>query len=57
VVGQLKLAGVKTDRLSVSDGMPGGTGVSSERMVIILDESENASRATRRTAGTGRITQ
>ncbi len=53
-VQQLKQAGVKTDRLSVSDGMPGGTGVPSERVVMILNES-NKEFAKRRTAVSGRI--
>lgn len=36
VVQSLKKAGVDTARVSVSDEMPGGTGMSSERVVTIL---------------------
>jgi len=37
VSDKLKQAGVKTDRINISDGMPGGSGMASERVVIILD--------------------
>jgi len=45
VVEKLKQAGVKIDRVSISDGMPGGTGMTSERTVMILDlERDRMSR-------------
>jgi hypothetical protein len=49
--------GVKTDRVSISDGLPGGTGMPSERVVMILDESIGKDSTRRRTGGNGRITQ
>lgn len=50
-VQQVKEAGVKTDRLTVSDGMP------SERVVTILSESANKDSTRGRTTVSGRITQ
>lgn len=38
VVQSLKEMGVNTARLNLSDGMPGGTGMASERVVTILKE-------------------
>jgi len=56
-VQQLKQAGVRTDRLSISDGMPGGTGMPSERVVMILLNESNKDSTKRRTAVSGRITE
>ncbi len=56
-VQQLKQAGVSADQMSISDGMPGGTGLPSERVVMILIESTDKRYTTRRTSGTGRITE
>jgi hypothetical protein len=37
-------AGIDTKRISISDGMPGGSGVTSERMLVILErESKGGS--------------
>jgi hypothetical protein len=56
-VEMLKQYGVKIDRVSISDSLPGGTGMPSERVVMILDESIGKDSARRRTGGNGRITQ
>jgi len=37
---KLKQAGVKTDRINISDDMPGGSGITSERVVTILDNEQ-----------------
>jgi len=59
VVERLKQAGVKTDRVSIADGMPGGTGMTSERTVMILDETSGKEPQRRRLAlpDSGRIAQ
>jgi hypothetical protein len=38
VVDRLKQAGIEIERLSVSDGMTGGSGMASERVLILLDK-------------------
>ncbi len=38
VLGRLKDAGVDTDRMTVSDGMPGGSGVPAGRVITILEK-------------------
>ncbi len=38
VSGHLKQAGVEVSRVALSDGMPGGTGMPSSRVVIIIKE-------------------
>jgi len=38
VTDQLRQAGVEVGRMGLSDGMPGGTGMSSNRVVLILAE-------------------
>ena len=43
VLDRLKEAGINTERISVSDDMPGGSGMASERILIIL---ENAYKGT-----------
>jgi hypothetical protein len=55
VLSQLKEAGVETDRTSVSDGMPGGDGVPSERVVTVFQkksESSTSMRSGSSTSGT-----
>jgi hypothetical protein len=52
VMAGLKETGVETSRVSVSDAMPGGTGMPSERVVTIL-QKESQTR-TRSTTTTGR---
>lgn len=39
VLEQLKEAGVEDDQISVSDGMPGGSGMLSEKILIIMKEN------------------
>ncbi|OHB68152.1 MAG: hypothetical protein A2Y77_12450 [Planctomycetes bacterium RBG_13_62_9] len=39
VLAILKEAGVDADRLALSDGMPGGDGMASERVIVILSET------------------
>jgi hypothetical protein len=40
-------AGIDMKRISISDGMPGGSGITSERMLVILEqEPEGASTST-----------
>ncbi|MHC4438098.1 MAG: hypothetical protein ACYS3S_12115 [Planctomycetota bacterium] len=44
---RLQEAGIDLERISISDGMPGGSGVASERILIILERaSEGTSTAT-----------
>jgi hypothetical protein len=43
VMSRLKETGVETSRVSVSDGMPGGPGMPSERVVTILQQESTAS--------------
>lgn len=43
IVSKLKEAGVDATRVSISDGMPGGPGMPSERIVTILGKSTPAS--------------
>jgi len=38
IVNKLEKAGVDTERMSISDGMPGGPGMSSEKIVTILEK-------------------
>lgn len=46
VVNELRKAGVDAGRIAVADGMPGGSGISSERIVTILSAGKDASRET-----------
>jgi len=45
VLDGLKQAGIDTGQIHISDGMPGGSGMPSERVITILEESEEASSA------------
>ncbi len=56
VMAGLKEAGVETSRVSVSDAMPGGTGMPSERVVTILQrdyETRSTSTSTMTTSPRG----
>ena len=44
VTSRLKQAGIEPGRVSVTDGMPGGPGTPSERVVTILQKSEEPRR-------------
>ena len=51
---RLQEAGIDMERISISDDMPGGSGVASERVLIILEqESQGASTATSTTFSSG----
>ena len=39
VLDQLKEAGIDMERISISDGMPGGPGMSSEKVLVILEQT------------------
>lgn len=54
VLGRLKASGVEMDRMSVSEGMPGGPGMLSERVITIL-ETEPQSRITTGPSTTGKV--
>ena len=43
VLDSLKVAGVRMDRVSVSDGMPGGDGITSDRVILIQKKFDAAS--------------
>jgi hypothetical protein len=45
VLAALKEAEVDTDRLTVSDSMPGGDGMASERVIVVLSETAASSPA------------
>ena len=58
VLSRLKDAGVETSRMSVSDGMPGGSGMPSESVVTILQVQEEPSVPTGSgSASSGMITR
>jgi hypothetical protein len=50
---RLEEAGIDMERLSVSDGMPGGSGVASERILVILEDEGSASAQTSTTLTSG----
>lgn len=56
VTSRLKDAGIDPARVSISDGMPGGSGLPAERVVTILQESAEP-LDTSYTQGTGKITK
>jgi len=51
VLIRLKEAGVETDRTSVSDGMPGGPGMPSERVVTVFQKKSESSTSMRSGSG------
>lgn len=57
VIEKLKTAGVDTSRLSISDSMPGGTGMPSERVVTILEKAATGSGMQTRASSGTRITR
>jgi hypothetical protein len=50
VLERLSSAGVKSDAVAVKDGLPGGDGISSERVIVIL--KEKMTKGTSMTSGT-----
>ena len=57
VIEELKKAGVDTGRMKIADGMPGGDGMSSERVVTIVEKSAEAKGSTRTSSSSGAITR
>ncbi|MFH1717537.1 MAG: hypothetical protein ABIF19_09325 [Planctomycetota bacterium] len=54
VVERLQEAGVNIERMNIADGMPGGEGMASEKVLIILEEaSETTSAASSTTNQSG----
>lgn len=53
----LKDAGVQTERMSISDNMPGGPGMPSERVVTILQSTAEPSLPARADSSMGTITR
>jgi hypothetical protein len=51
VIGSLRDSGIEPERLSISDGMPGGSGMASERLLTVLEEGLDLSTAS--TSGSG----
>ena len=45
VIDRLQKAGVDTERMSISDGMPGGSGMASERILTILESTDDGASA------------
>lgn len=56
VIAELKNAGVDTGRMSIADGMPGGAGMPSDRVVVIVGRSGQGGSA-RSTSYSGKITR
>lgn len=52
VIDKLQKAGVDTERMSISDGMPGGSGMASERILTILEKEGTNEGASARTSAT-----
>jgi hypothetical protein len=57
VIEELKKAGVDTGRMGISDGMAGGAGMPSERVVTIMKKATEASGSAQSTSYSGTITR
>jgi hypothetical protein len=57
VIEGLKKAGVDTGRMAVADGMPGGSGMPSERVVTVVKRSVERGGSTQTTSHSGTITR
>jgi len=57
VIEELKKAGVDTGRMGIADGMPGGSGMPSERVVTIVEKSVESSGSAETTSYSGKITR
>jgi hypothetical protein len=45
VVAKLEGSGIDTKQMSIADGMPGGSGITSEKIILIMeDEYQNSSK-------------
>jgi len=42
VVARLQEVGVDIERMNIADGMPGGSGMASEKVLIILEKAPQA---------------
>lgn len=49
---RLRQAGINVERMSISDGMPGGSGMASERVLTILEEETQGTKALGTSPGT-----
>ena len=47
---RLQEAGIAVERISISDGMPGGSGITSERVLIILERASESTSTTTSTS-------
>jgi hypothetical protein len=45
VLERLQEAGIDMEKMSISDDMPGGSGMPSERMIVILEEEQEGTSA------------
>ncbi|MBA7588160.1 hypothetical protein ES708_30210 [subsurface metagenome] len=52
VLNRLQETGVAVDRISVSDGMPGGPGMPSERVLSIMESKDQPTQGKTRTSST-----
>lgn len=50
---RLQQAGINVERMSISDGMPGGSGMASERVLTILEEKTQGAKTQGTSAATG----
>ena len=57
VMEALTKAGVDTGRMGIADGMPGGAGMPSERVVTIMQQSVGAGGRAKTTSARGTITR
>ncbi|UCD49273.1 MAG: hypothetical protein JSW27_17290 [Phycisphaerales bacterium] len=57
VIEELTEAGVDTDRMVVADGMPGGDGMASERVVTIMEKSVAARSSGETASYSGTLTR
>lgn len=56
-IDELRKAGVDTDRMGIADGMPGGAGMPSTRVINIMERSFEPGSSTPGTSYTGTITR
>jgi hypothetical protein len=57
IIEELKNAGVDTGRMVIADGMPGGPGMPSERVVTIMKKAAETSGSAQSTSYSGTITR
>jgi len=49
---RLRQAGINVERMSISDGMPGGSGMASEKVLTILEDKAQGAKALGTSSGT-----